>query len=167
MKNEIVKFEPIQWAKIKFTSPSEIQTAKDNGKIIKSGVRKIAETNQNFIINELKEMLSRVADLCGADNLRKNVVLDELKDLFREDDNLYHLTLSDVWLAFKRGAGGRYEATYGRTTFNHLVNWLYSYEKERVIEIHKNYDQEKENKKQERTSKSMREIVYGIDKNVK
>ena len=167
MKNEIVKYEEHQWLKFKFKTAGEIAVAKANGLILKTGVRKISNDNETFVYSELKEMVSRVADLCGADNLRKNVVIEELITLFQEDNAIYHLTLADVYLGLKRGAAGKYHDTYGKTTFQDLRKWLYAYEDERIGLIETDYSREKENTLTEKTSKSVRQMVYGIDKNIK
>ena len=166
MKNEIVKHEANQWLKLKFKTAGEIAVAKSKGLILKTGIRKISMDNETFVFNELQEMIKRVADLCGADNLKKNVVVEELITLFQEDNAIYHLTLSDVYLAFKRGASGKYHDTYGKITFQDLRKWLYAYEDERIGLIETEYKTEKENTLTEKTSKSVRQMVYGIDKNL-
>jgi len=154
-----------EWLAVKCETAEQIAEYKKQNILPTTSSRKLAKENREYLIAEFQEMVKRVSILCDAPNLANNVIVDELISVFETDGGLYHLTLAEVYLAFKNGVGGKYGQTYGKPNFTTLVNWLNAFELERMANIENAYIQGKPQDLSERTGGGIKEILKGLNPN--
>ena len=162
MENEIKVYDPRQWLSVTAATPKELILLKESGTLPKTGARTLIKTNQTEVQTELMEMITRVAILTGSENIRSRIVVDELINVFMSDNELYHLTLADIFFAFRKGAGGLYGKHYGKVTFTHLVEWLREYEVERATAIEERHRAGKHDDISARTSGKVKDLINGM-----